>query len=89
MGGFIRFLAIAVWVISGVAGLIMGLQLITDMWGTFWTVICFFACPIPIYISPWIAIFRDGDWTLFLISYGGTAVYIILNLISSQFSNEK
>jgi len=88
MGGFFRFLAIAVAIICGIAGMIMGLRLIADMWGTFWTVVCLFLFPVPIYISPWIAIFRDGDWTLFLITYGGTAAYWILILISAAFSRE-
>ena len=88
MAGFFRVLAIATYIICGIVGLILGLQLIAEMWGTFWTVVCFFLFPIPIYISPWIAIFRDGDWTLFLISYGGTAAYGLLNYISSLLSRE-
>lgn len=88
MGGFFRFLAFAVAIVSGIAGLILGLQLIADMWGSFWTIVCLLFFPVPIYISPWIAIFREGDWTLFIISYGGTAAYWILHLISAAFSKD-
>ena len=88
MGRLFRILAYTVYIICGIVGLIMGLQLIADMWGTFWTSVCFFLFPIPIYISPLIAIFRDGDWTLFLISYGGTGAYLILSVISAAFSKE-
>ena len=89
MRRFFRFLSNSVVIICGIVGLIMGLRLIADMWGTFWTTVCFFLFPIPLYVSPWIAIFRDGNWTLFLVSYGGTAAAWILNLISDVFTSRK
>ena len=88
MGSVFRFLAIAVAIVCGIIGLVLGLRLIADMWGTFWTVVCLFLFPVPIYIAPLIAIFREGDWTLFFISYGGSVAAWILNLIAAAFSKE-
>jgi len=85
MSSFFKFLAFTVSTICGIIGLFLGLKLIASMWGTFWAVICFFLFPVPLYISPWIAIFRNGDWTLFILSYGGTAAYFLLILISAAF----
>lgn len=87
MGGFFRFLSIALAIVCGIVGLIMGLGIIAEIFGGFWTVVSFFLFPIPIFISPWIAIFRDGDWTLFLINYGGAVACWILNLISVVLSS--
>ncbi|OGU54013.1 MAG: hypothetical protein A2V66_02940 [Ignavibacteria bacterium RBG_13_36_8] len=89
MSTIFRILAYIVFAICGIIGLFLGVKLLASLWGTFWAVICLFVFPIPIYISPWIAIFKNGDWTLFILSYGGTAAYFLLNLISVAFEKKQ
>ena len=88
MAGIFRFLAFAVYIVCGIIALVLGLRLIAEMWGTFWTVVSLVIFPFPLYIAPLIAIFRNGDWTLFFVSYGGSIAAMILNGISLLFSRD-
>lgn len=88
MGKILIILSYIVYVVTGLIGLILCLGYLMDYWGTFWTVVSFFVFPIALYVTPLIALFKDGDWTLLLINYGGALVFGLLMLFGRMLSKE-
>lgn len=80
----IKSIGYIIYFTAGAIGLVWGLKIIASMWGVFWAFICLLIFPFPIYVSPWIAAIRDGDWRLFIVVYGGTAILLIANLFDSD-----
>ena len=74
MAAILRMLGILVYLVAGLLGLIICLQIIVEVGGVLLAVVSFFLFPIALGIAPWIPLFADGNWAPLLIVYGGGLV---------------
>ena len=78
MAAIFRMLGMLAYLVAGLLGLIICLQIIVEVGGVVLAVIAFFLFPAALGIAPWIPLLADGDWTPLLIVYGGGLVGIAL-----------
>ncbi len=90
MGVIFKVPACIIYVIGGVWGLNVCLDIIVDKFGAIGSFIAFFLLPIAMYFAPWYAAFANGDWLPVSLVYGtsvGAAVlYAIGSAIDRDFS---
>ncbi|MBI4206615.1 MAG: hypothetical protein HY527_16460 [Betaproteobacteria bacterium] len=78
----IENVAIAMLIVVGVAGLIMGTGFVTRQWGMLAGIAAFFLWPITLVAVPWYAGFAHGDWLMLAVVYGGGIAGVVLYLRS-------
>lgn len=64
-------IGIVMYVIFGLLGFVICLEIINQAAGFWGVVICFFLAPVTLLAAPWYALVAFGNWIPLLICYGG------------------
>ena len=71
IGRFLSIVGYAVWVLSGIVGLIITFSIVNQVLGLIFAIIGLFAFPFMLGLAPWYAGFALADWQPLLVIYGG------------------
>ena len=61
--------------ITGLWSLVISLKIIAEEFGEFWAFVAFWIAPILLTVTPFYEGFKNSNWYLAILTYGGTALY--------------
>lgn len=88
LGGVLIAVAYVVYVISGLAGFVIELMIVSEVAGFWGVVLGITLLPAVLLAAPWYALVAWGNWLPLLVVYGGLVSATILYVVGSAIAGD-
>jgi hypothetical protein len=87
LGDFLVSLAVVVWVVGGAYGAVQVLRYTYELLGVWWVMVGIIVLPVAMAVMPFVALFHDHSWSLFLGTWDAVMLGWILQLAGGMISD--